>query len=69
MISIFLFYVHGCFACMHIYMPVACRDEKVVLRVPGTGVTDSWESPCGRWESNSGALEEQLLVFTAEPSL
>jgi hypothetical protein len=25
--------------------------------------------PCGRWELNSGPLEEQLMLLTAEPSL
>ena len=36
---------------------------------PGTGVTDSCELPYGCWELNSGFLEEQPVLFTAEPSL
>ncbi|EDL07775.1 mCG1044125, isoform CRA_b [Mus musculus] len=27
------------------------------------------ESPCGCWDLNSGPSEEQLVLFTAEPSL
>jgi len=33
------------------------------------GVTDSCELPYGSWELNSGPLEEQPLLLTAEPSL
>jgi hypothetical protein len=32
-------------------------------------ITDGCEPPCGCWELNSGPLEEQSVVFTAEPSL
>jgi hypothetical protein len=32
-------------------------------------ITDAWESPCGCWELNSGPLEEQSVLLTAEPSL
>ena len=30
---------------------------------------DGWEAPCGFWELNSGPLEEQPVLLTAEPSL
>jgi hypothetical protein len=30
---------------------------------------DNCKLPCGCWELNSGPLEEQLVFFTAEPSL
>jgi len=33
-----------------------------------TGVTDSCELPCGCWDSNSGPLEEQVILFIS-PSL
>jgi hypothetical protein len=36
---------------------------------PGTGVADRCELPCGCWELNSGPLEEQPVLFTAEPFL
>ena len=29
---------------------------------------DGWEPPCGCWEMNSGLLEEQSVLLTAEPS-
>jgi hypothetical protein len=32
-------------------------------------ITDVCEPPCGCWELNSGPLEEQSLLLTAEPSL
>ena len=38
-------------------------------RSPGTGVTDSGELPCGCWELNSGPLQEQPVLLTAEQFL
>ena len=32
-------------------------------------ITDGYKPPCGCWELNSGPLEEQPVLFTAEPSL
>jgi hypothetical protein len=32
-------------------------------------ITDGYEPPCGCWELNSGPLEEQSVLLTAEPSL
>jgi hypothetical protein len=32
-------------------------------------ITDGFEPPCGCWELNSGPLEEQSVLLTAEPSL
>jgi len=32
-------------------------------------ITDACEPPCGCWELNSGPLEEQSVLSTAEPSL
>ena len=29
---------------------------------------DDCEPPCGSWELNSGPLEEQLVLLTADPS-
>ena len=31
-------------------------------------LTDGCEPPCGVWESNSGPMEEQPVLLTAEPS-
>jgi hypothetical protein len=32
-------------------------------------IIDGCEPPCGCWELNSGPLEEQSVLLTAEPSL
>jgi len=32
-------------------------------------ITNDCEPPCGCWELNSGPLEEQSMLLTAEPSL
>jgi len=32
-------------------------------------ITDGCEPPCGRWDLNSGPLEEQSVLLTTEPSL
>jgi hypothetical protein len=32
-------------------------------------IRDGCESPCGCWELNSGPLEDQSVLLTAEPSL
>ncbi|KAM7331959.1 hypothetical protein ACRRTK_008667 [Alexandromys fortis] len=32
-------------------------------------IVDGHEPPCGCWELNSGPLEEQPVLLTAEPSL
>jgi hypothetical protein len=32
-------------------------------------ITDGCEPPCGFWELNSGPLEEQTVLLTAEPAL
>jgi hypothetical protein len=32
-------------------------------------ITDGCEPPCGCWALNSGTLEEQSVLLTAEPSL
>lgn len=44
------------------------RPEEGIVS-PGTGIRDSWEPPCVRWESNPGPVEEQLMSLTTEPSL
>jgi hypothetical protein len=32
-------------------------------------ITDGCEPPCGCWDLNSGPLEKQSVLLTAEPSL
>ena len=45
-------------ACTH-----ACQKRASDL------ITDGCEPPCDCWELNSGPLEEQPMLLTAEPSL
>lgn len=44
----------------------ASRERQIP---PGNGLTDGCELPCGCWELNSGPLQEQQGLFTAEPPL
>lgn len=36
---------------------------------PATGVTDSFEWPCGYWELNWGPLNEQAVLLAPQPVL
>lgn len=45
------------------------RRPKKDIRSSGTGVINSCESPCQRWELNLSLLEEQCVPLTIEPSL
>lgn len=38
------------------------------VRYTETGVTNSYDLPCGWWELNLGSLQEQQMILTAEPS-
>jgi hypothetical protein len=40
-----------------------------VFKRASDSITDGCEPPCGCWELNSGPLEEQSVLLTAEPSL
>jgi hypothetical protein len=51
-------YMRALSACLHVHLH-ARRDL----------ITDGCEPPCGCWELNSGSLEEQAMLLTAEPSL
>jgi len=37
--------------------------------LPGTGVTDGCEPPCGFWELNPSPLQEQQVLLISKPSL
>jgi hypothetical protein len=56
--KIYLFYVYE-------YTVAVFRHAR---RAPDL-ITDGCEPPCGCWELNSGLLEEQSVLLTAEPSL
>ena len=55
----YLFHVCG-------YTVAVFRHTRRGNRLP---ITDGCEPPCGFWKLNSGPLEEQLVLLTAEPSL
>jgi hypothetical protein len=45
-----------------------CSLQTHQKRVPDP-ITDGYDPPCGCWDLNSGPLEEQSVLLTAEPSL
>jgi hypothetical protein len=67
------FCVYKCFA--GLYVCVACvhlkptEPSKICVGFSKIGVTDGYELPSMYWESGLRPLEEQLVLFTAEPSL
>ena len=46
-----------------------CRYTRVCQKRAPDHITDGHEPPCGCWELNSGPLDEQSVLLTAEPSL
>ena len=62
-----VFYLYVCLYTM--CMPGAHRDQKSSSNIPGTGVKDGCDPPCGCWDFNSGPSEEQVVLLTTEPSL
>ena len=59
-------------ACMSVSHIRACpvpSEASEGHQIPGTGVIDGCETPCGCWELNLGPLQEQPVLLTAEPSL
>ena len=51
-------------ACMHGCMCTSMPEESRKHQIPGTGVTDNCESPCGYWELNLGPLQDQHDLAT-----
>lgn len=72
LMSVFIyFYIYRCFASLHVCLCTVfmqCLQRLDDIQSAGIGATDACELPCGCWESNSGALEEQR-VLKCEPSL
>jgi hypothetical protein len=57
----------GVLSAHHIHaMPM---DTRRWHQIPRTGVLDACEWLGGYWKPNSGPLEEQRVLLTAEPSL
>lgn len=71
-ISIFCI-LHVCYICVHVYvytMWVQCLwNPKEGNGSPGTGVTASYETPCGYWEVNPGPPQKQQVLLTSEQPL
>lgn len=50
--------------------PQACLGgQSGGIGSPGTGVTDGYKSPFGRWESSLGPWEESEMFLSHENSL
>jgi hypothetical protein len=54
-----------CIYVLYVYTVAVFRHQK---RESGL-VTDGCDTPCGRWDLNSGPPEEQSVLLTTEPSL
>jgi hypothetical protein len=52
-----------------LFIWVHCSCLQTHKKSASDPITDGCESPCGFWELNSGLLEEQSVLLTAEPSL
>jgi hypothetical protein len=51
------------------FMLVHCSCLQTYQKRASDPITDGCELPCGCWDLNSGPLEEQSVLLTAEPSL
>lgn len=58
----------ACMSIPHIHSWYSQRPDEDI-ESPGIGVPDGFHLPCGHWESKPGPLGEQLVLYTAEPSL
>ena len=66
-----LFYVYGCFACMHVCVPCAFSAHRSGKRASDTlGMkSEDCELSCGYWELNLGPLKNQpVLLVTSHLS-
>lgn len=63
-----MFFFSACIGAHYVYAWYPWRSEEGT-GYPGTGIMDSYESPCGCWESNSDPLQQQQVLLTTEPSL
>jgi hypothetical protein len=53
----------------YLYIRVHCSCFQTHQKRASDPITDACEPPCGCWDLNSGPLEEQSVLLTAEPSL
>jgi hypothetical protein len=54
---------------LYMYMSFVSVCTPVQQKERSDTIKDGSEPSCGNWDLNSGPLEEQLILFTAEPSL
>jgi hypothetical protein len=59
------------YVCMYVCMYVLCMCccLQTYQKRASDPTTDGCEPPCGGWDLNSGPVEEQPVLLTAEPSL
>ena len=50
-------------------MKIHCSYLQTHQKRTSDPITDGCEPPCGGWDLNSGPLEQQSVLLTAEPSL
>jgi hypothetical protein len=51
------------------FMYIHCSYLQTPQKRASDLITDGCKPPCGPWDLNSGPLEEQSVLLTAEPSL
>jgi hypothetical protein len=54
---------------LFLFLRLHCSCLQTHQKSASDPITNGCESPCGLWELNSGPLEEQSVLLTAEPSL
>lgn len=57
---------------MHMHVFCAClvsAEPEEDVKCLRTGITDACKLFCGVWESKPGPLQEQQVLYTADPSL
>jgi hypothetical protein len=64
------FFFKDVFIYLFIYLFNICEYTVAAFRHTASDpITDGCEPPCGCWDLNSGPVEEQSVLLTAEPSL
>jgi hypothetical protein len=64
--SLFYLFIFNLFM---LCISVHCNCLQMNQKRASDPIIDGCEPPCGCWEFNSGALEEQPVLLIAEPSL
>ena len=67
--TLYLFHIGGIFFKDLFYLWVHCCCLQTHQKRASDPIRDGCEPPCSCWELNSGPLEEQSVLLTAEPLL